>query len=189
MSSVRIFISSKVWRITTAMSFLPLLVFLVFHSLLSEAQATAGVILPGTGPAQESPTATPPQTKPRRKKPAPVPPPPYSAKPAVERIIQASGTGFCTTQKYPRARRKALARRAAEVDARRRLAEVIATHIRGKTRVEKGNTVDDKVLSTVDQVVKGARVVGERELPGGGYEVTLEAVYMEGASASTSRKP
>jgi hypothetical protein len=62
------------------------------------------------------------------------------------------------------------------VDARRHLAEAIATRIRGKTRVVKGKVMDDKVLSTVDQVVKGARIIRERELPDGGYEVTLEAV-------------
>jgi hypothetical protein len=110
----------------------------------------------------------------QRKKPLSDSSPPFIAMLPAERI-QASGTGFCTAQ-YPAAQRKALARRTAEVVARRNLAEAIATHIRGETRVVQGSVVEDEILSTVDQVVKGARIVGERELPDGGYEVTLEAL-------------
>lgn len=176
---VRPRLSVSPWRIAAAMTFLLLLAYLAYRFLPSRTQESlarppaAGVTVPEPGHAQQSPSAALPRTEPRRKKPAPGPPSTSIATPSVERI-EASGTGFCTAQ-YPSAQRKALARRAAEIVARRNLAEVIETHIRGKTRVVKGNVVDDEILSTVDQVVKGARIIGERELPDGGYEVTLEA--------------
>jgi hypothetical protein len=88
--------------------------------------------------------------------------------------IRATGIGLPDT-KSPKETRKYLAQRAAEVDARRRLAENVKAHIQATTTTLNLAISEDKVLETVDQVVSGARVVSERELPDGAYEVTLEA--------------
>jgi hypothetical protein len=86
--------------------------------------------------------------------------------------IQVSGVGFAGAE-FSGERKKYLARRAAEVDARRNLAEILATNIRSRTDMRNGEIETDEVSATVNQIVRGARIVGERELPDGGYEVTL----------------
>ncbi|HEX3527104.1 MAG TPA: hypothetical protein VH988_08560 [Thermoanaerobaculia bacterium] len=88
--------------------------------------------------------------------------------------LRVTGTGFASSE-FPREQRKSLARRAAEVDARRRLAEMLETRIQSKTEVVDLGVKHDNVTATVDERVRNARVVSERELADDGYEVVLEA--------------
>lgn len=99
-----------------------------------------------------------------------LPPPPKQAL----KKIQATGTGFAPAD-LPAEQRKYLARRAAEVDARRRLAEIIGTRIQAETESVDLKLQHDKATARVDQWVIAAQVVSERSLTDGGYEVTIEA--------------
>ncbi len=179
-----------VWKISLAAALLVTAGFLVFRLLPSGAENPQGghpaapstaapeeSVPPAATPAplvEETPEETPRKDHPRQEpSPTPPPPPPTQETPLSTRV-EVSGTGFASAQ-LPTERRKALARRAAEVDARRRLAEAIETRIQAQTRVVDGVVEKDEIVATVDQLVKGARVVRERELPDGGYEVTIEA--------------
>jgi len=86
--------------------------------------------------------------------------------------IEVIGIGFSPAE-IGGERGKFLARRAAEVDARRKLAESIAARLVSETKTIKGELNTDTATMTVDEVVKGAQVIAERALPGGGYEVRM----------------
>lgn len=96
-----------------------------------------------------------------------------SASPPSNRI-EVTGVGF-SPPGVEGERGKSLARRAAEVEARRNLAAIIGTRIQTNTTVVNGTLQKDQVEATVDEFVRGARVKKERPLQDGGYEITLEA--------------
>jgi len=87
--------------------------------------------------------------------------------------IRVTGTGLAK-ENSPKGLRRALARRAAIADAQRQLAERIKVQIQAQTETQDLTLMNDKVSTDVTQTVLGARVVSERELPDGGYEVILE---------------
>ena len=68
-----------------------------------------------------------------------------------------------------------LARRAAVADAYRQLAEVVnGVQVDAETTVEQMMLTSDIVKTRISAVIKGAIVVSEGELSGGGYSVTME---------------
>jgi hypothetical protein len=73
-------------------------------------------------------------------------------------------------------RGKFLARRAAEVDARRKLAESIKARLVSETKTIGGTLARDTATMTVDELVKNAHVVAEKELSEGGYEIRMSAL-------------
>jgi hypothetical protein len=88
--------------------------------------------------------------------------------------IEVIGIGFSPSG-IGSERGKFLARRAAEVDARRKLAEIIEARLVSETKATQGELNTDTATMTVDQFVRGARVVAERALPEGGYEIRMSA--------------
>ena len=96
-----------------------------------------------------------------------------SSLPGSKSTIEVIGVGF-SLPSVEGERGKYLARRAAEVDARRNLAAMIETRIQSETTVVNGIPQSDEIKSTVDELVRGAQVKKERPLPDGGYEITLE---------------
>ena len=68
-----------------------------------------------------------------------------------------------------------LARRAAVADAYRQLAEVVnGVQVDAETTVEQMMLTSDIVKTRISAVIKGAQIVSEGELSGGGYSVTME---------------
>ncbi len=95
------------------------------------------------------------------------------------KVIRVIGNGMSPVTARTPTHGRMLARRAAIVDGYRALAETIkGVDVTSESKVnmlmldsENGDIVKTKVSA----VVRGARVVSEREIPGGGYEVVLEA--------------
>jgi len=98
----------------------------------------------------------------------------FHPKPPPSNEIEVTGIGFPPSG-IGGERGKFLARRAAEVDARRKLAEIIEARLVSETKVTQGEPSTDTALMTVDEFVRGARVIAERVLPEGGYEVRMSA--------------
>ena len=68
-----------------------------------------------------------------------------------------------------------MARRAAVADAYRQLAEVVnGVQVDAETTVEQMMLTSDIVKTRISAVIKGAVIVSEGELSGGGYSVTME---------------
>ena len=90
--------------------------------------------------------------------------------------IQVTGMGVANPQmaRTP-AHASMMARRAAVVDAYRQLAEVVnGVHVDAETTVEQMILTSDVVKTKISAVIKGAVIVDEGELSGGGYSVTME---------------
>ena len=90
--------------------------------------------------------------------------------------IQVTGMGVANPQmvRSP-AHASMMARRAAIADAYRQLAEVVSgVQVDAETTVEMMMLKSDIVKTRVSAVIKGAQVVSEGELSGGGYSVTME---------------
>ena len=68
-----------------------------------------------------------------------------------------------------------MARRAAIADAYRQLAEAVnGVNVDAETTVEQMMLTSDVVKTKVTAVIRGAKIVSEGELAGGGYSVTME---------------
>ena len=90
-------------------------------------------------------------------------------------VIQAMGIGVPPTWAVSQAQATALARTAALADARRNLlAEIKGTQVDAETTVENHMVKNDLIVTKIDGIIKGARVVSEGPIEGGGYQVTLE---------------
>ena len=75
-----------------------------------------------------------------------------------------------------------MAKRAAMADAYRQLAEMVqGVQVDAETTVEQMMLTSDIVKTRVSAIIKGARVVDEGELAGGGYEVTMEIPMFGGS--------
>lgn len=90
--------------------------------------------------------------------------------------IQATGTGVANPRTSVSAAHAAmLARRAAIADAYRQLLEIVqGVNVDAETTVEQMMTASDVVRLKVTGVIKGAQIISEGELAGGGYSVTME---------------
>lgn len=88
--------------------------------------------------------------------------------------VTAKGFGAPPNRPLNEGQKDILARRAAVVDAYRNLAEVINfVRIDGDTTVQDAATENDRIKQSVSALIKGARVVNEKKLPNGNYEVTV----------------
>lgn len=75
-----------------------------------------------------------------------------------------------------------MARRAAVADAYRQMAEAVqGVQVDAETTVEQMMLTSDIVKTRVSAVIRGARIVSEGELAGGGYSVTMEISLFGGA--------
>lgn len=91
-------------------------------------------------------------------------------------VITVTGTGVANPRMAVSAAHSSmLARRAAIADAYRQLLEAVqGVNVDAETTVEQMMISSDVVKLKVTGVVKGARIVSEGELSGGGYSVTME---------------
>lgn len=90
--------------------------------------------------------------------------------------IQVTGMGLADPSKARTPAHAAMmARRAAVVDAYRQLAEVVnGVNVDAETTVEQMILTSDVVRTKISAVIKGAVIISEGELSGGGYSVTME---------------
>lgn len=90
-------------------------------------------------------------------------------------VIQVTGMGVAPPNAVSQAHSAMMARRAAVVDAYRQLAEVVnGVQVDSETTVEQMVLTSDIVKTRISAVIKGAAIVSEGELSGGGYSVTME---------------
>ena len=90
-------------------------------------------------------------------------------------VITATGIGVPPTWVTIPAQATALARTAALADAQRNLlAEVKGTQVDSETTVENHMIKNDLIVTRINGLIKGAHVVSEGPIEGGGYQVTLE---------------
>lgn len=90
-------------------------------------------------------------------------------------VITVKGMGFAPSGNYPPEQAKQLAKRAATAEAYRQLAEVVnGVKVSGETTVNSMTLVSDIIKTKVDAVIKGVQPISEREISGGGYEVTMQ---------------
>lgn len=98
--------------------------------------------------------------------------------------IVATGMGIAPPSAINIAQAKALARRAAVVDAYRQMAETISgVQVTSESTVQMFIAQSDITRTKVEATIKGARVIKEGMTPEGAYEVTM-AVPMFGVSGS-----
>ena len=95
--------------------------------------------------------------------------------------VTGTGVGNPALAKTP-AHMSMMAKRAAMTDAYRQLAEMVqGVQVDAETTVEQMMLTNDIVKTRVSAIIKGARVVDEGELAGGGYEVTMEIPMFGGS--------
>lgn len=97
--------------------------------------------------------------------------------------IQATGMGVANpAMATTPAHAAMLARQAAIADAYRHLAEAVnGVQVDAETTVEQMMLTSDIVKTRVSAVIRGARIVSEGELTGGGYSVTMEIPLFGGS--------
>ncbi len=106
------------------------------------------------------------------------------------KIFRAKGLGIPSVKhKKNPALARALAGRAATVDAMRNLAQQIqGAHVDAKTTVKDFMTESDNVTLRVNTYIRGARVISKKEMPDGAVEVEMEvelpAEFFEKLSAN-----
>ena len=103
-----------------------------------------------------------------------------------EGIVTATGTGVRPHNIVSDAQGTALARRAAIVDAYRGLAEQIyGVQVDSNTTVEQLMVVEDTTKTSVSGLIKNAKILKEKQLPNGTYQVIL-SVNLFGAQDSVA---
>lgn len=89
--------------------------------------------------------------------------------------ITANGVGAAPAFAVNPAQAVSLAKRAAILDAYRNLAEYInGVNLDSETTVQNFVATNDVVKTKVSAVIKGAKIIEEHEIAGGGYSVTME---------------
>ena len=101
--------------------------------------------------------------------------------------ITVIGMGAQPANALNPAQARMLARRAAVADAYRQLAESIkGVNVDSETTVENMMVTSDIIRTKVSACIKGAVVIAEQEIPGGGYQVTM-AVPLFGVTNSVAQ--
>ena len=91
------------------------------------------------------------------------------------KVVQVIGMGAQPANAVNPAQARMLARRAAVVDAYRQLAEVVSgVQVDAETTVEQMMLTSDIVKTRISAVIRGAQIVSEGELAGGGYSVRAD---------------
>lgn len=105
-------------------------------------------------------------------------------------LVRAKGYGFTDPNK-PKGQAKLLAERAALVDARRNLLEIVkGVHITSETVVEDYMTTSDVIVQRVEGLVKNARVIGKpKYYEDGRVEVWVEMRLDELAKSLPTKEP
>lgn len=98
-------------------------------------------------------------------------------------VIQVTGTGVANPRMATTpAHASMMARRAAIADAYRQLAEAVnGVQVDAETTVEQMMLTSDVVRTRISAVIRGAQIVSEGELSGGGYSVTMEIPLFGGS--------
>jgi len=106
-------------------------------------------------------------------------------------VVEATGSGAPPTAPgFSEAQRRLMARRAAVVEAQRNLAETInGVHLTSYSIVQNFVLQDDTIRTTLEAFIQGARVVNERQLPDGSYEVVLRLGMYGPSSVSQATLP
>ncbi len=90
-------------------------------------------------------------------------------------VITATGEGVPPENARSQAQARVLARRAAVVAAYRNLAEEVkGVDITGETTVQDAMVTSDTATTKVSAFIQGARIVSEKMLPDGSYQVTMQ---------------
>ena len=93
----------------------------------------------------------------------------------INKVVQVIGMGAQPSNAVNPAQARMMARRAAVADAYRQLAESIkGVSVDAETTVEQAMVLNDTIRTKVNATIQGAIVVAEKEIPGGGYEVTMQ---------------
>lgn len=102
--------------------------------------------------------------------------------------ITAKGVGAAPAFATNPAQAVALAKRAAVLDAYRNLAEYVnGVNLDSETTVQNYIVANDVVKTKVTAVIKGAKIIEEREMAGGGYSITVELpMYGEKSSLAAA---
>ncbi|RLG09396.1 hypothetical protein DRN73_09990 [Candidatus Pacearchaeota archaeon] len=105
-------------------------------------------------------------------------------------VIRAEGRGVMDTS-LPYAQAKAMAVRAAVVDAQRNLLEIVkGVYITSETTVENAMLKNDVIKTKVEGVIKNARMVGEPQIEGNLVKVVMEIpLYDTGGIAPVFKEP
>ena len=89
--------------------------------------------------------------------------------------ITVTGSGIAPANAHNAAQARMLARRAAVVDGYRQLAEAVkGVNVDSETTVQNMMVVSDTTKTKVSAFIQGAKIVSEKVIPDGGYEVTME---------------
>lgn len=90
-------------------------------------------------------------------------------------VVTASGMGARPAVSINTAQAVAMAKRAAVLDAYRNLAEYInGVNLDSETTVQNFANTNDVIKTKVSALIKGARIIEEHELTGGGYRVIMQ---------------
>ncbi|SHK27460.1 hypothetical protein SAMN05216582_101154 [Selenomonas ruminantium] len=107
-----------------------------------------------------------------------------------DNVITVTGTGVAPAHARTPVQGRMLARRAAVVDAYRYLAEYVqGVQVEAESKVQDLAAASDLINTKVKAVVQGARIVSEKEIPGGGYEVTMSMPLFGAGSLATAVMP
>ena len=105
-----------------------------------------------------------------------------------DKVIKVKGMGTANPQmvRVP-AQASMMARRAAIADAYRQLAEMVTgVQVDSETTVEMMMLKSDIIKTKVSAIIKGAVVISEGEIPGGGYEVEMQMPLFGATGLSTA---
>ncbi len=89
--------------------------------------------------------------------------------------MRATGVGLPPTDITDPAQKYYMAKRAAEVDAMRKLAEAIGASVKSESRVDKGKMDKDYIETKIDRILKGAYIVSTQKNQDNTVEVIMEA--------------
>ena len=106
---------------------------------------------------------------------------------SVNNYIEVTGQGMAPPNSMNAIHGRMMARRAAIADGYRQLAEIVkGVQVESGTDVEMMMLQSDQVRLSVSATIKGATIVSENDLDGGGYEVTMR-VPIFGVSNSLAK--